>query len=210
MPATPWRLFGVHLCNFVQHELYQPWSIVIHEQVLFIFKIPDKYWPEMSFKNVNVFSRVNDSFHSSQSSNTIHIPRPLNLSCVQSEDKWHLSRDCIFPRSSFRQRNTVVCTQCNLTFIGKYHFSAVLVDGLTFLLFAPLNLSGFFLFISLTTTFFFRWASVWGLHSFNFAVISCKLSPLIVLTRRFKVFLVSVNFFFLPLRFKFSTEPALR
>ena len=49
------------------------------------------------------------------------------------------------------------------------------------------------------------------LHSFSFAVMSCKVSRLLLLTERFKAFLsLFVELLFLPLRVKVSTAPVLR
>ena len=49
------------------------------------------------------------------------------------------------------------------------------------------------------------------LHSFSFAVMSCKVSHLLLFTKRFKAFLsLFVKLLFLPLRVKVSTVPVLR
>ena len=89
------------------------------------------------------------------------------------------------------------------------------------------HLTRFFRFTSRTTIFFFTnlllypcecntlctvlWLEVFVLHSFSFAVMSCKVSHLLLLTKCFKAFLsLFVKLLFLPLRFKVSTLPVLR
>ena len=89
------------------------------------------------------------------------------------------------------------------------------------------HLTRFFRFTSRTTIFFFTnlllypcecntlctvlWLEVFVLHSFSFAVMSCKVSHLLLLTKRFKAFLsLFVKLLFLPLRVKVSTVPVLR
>ena len=121
--------------------------------------------------------------------------------------------------------NTVVCTKHNLTFIWKYYFFPVVVYCPTSSLLTPLTC--FFWFASRTTIFFFAnpllypsecntlctvfWLKVFVLHSFSFAVMSCKVSRLLLLTERFKAFLsLFVELLFLPLRIKVSTVQVLR
>ena len=61
---------------------------------------------------------------------------------------------------------------------------------------------------TLSTVF---WLKVFVLHSFSFAVMSCKVSRLLLLTERFKAFLsLFVELLFLPLRIKVSTVQVLR
>ena len=55
------------------------------------------------------------------------------------------------------------------------------------------------------------WLKVFVLHSFSFAVMSCTVSRLLLLTKRFKAFLsLFVKLLFLPLRVKVVTVPVLR
>ena len=62
--------------------------------------------------------------------------------------------------------------------------------------------------LKLSTTL---WLKVFVLHSFSFAVMSCTVSHLLLLTKCFKAFLsLFVKLLFLPLRFKVSTVPVLR
>ena len=121
--------------------------------------------------------------------------------------------------------NTVVCTEHNLTFIWKYSFFPVVIYCPTSSL---LHLStSFFRFSSRTTIFFFAnlllypsecntlctvfWLKVFVLHLFSFAVMSCKVSRLLLLTKRFRAFLsLFVKLLFLSLRVKVSTVPVLR
>ena len=120
---------------------------------------------------------------------------------------------------------TVVCTEHNLTFIWKRYsvfLSSYLLSDLfalytTWLAFFDslpeppfsFSLTFFYKIILPNATPFARfagWIKVFVLHSFSFAVTSCTVSHLLLLTKRLKAFLsLFVKLLFLPLRVKVST-----
>ena len=122
--------------------------------------------------------------------------------------------------------NTVVCTgraRCDFhlkillfsniclpsDFFAAYTTSLAFFDSF---LEPPFSFSLIFFYILPNATPFATvfWLKVFVLHSFSFAVMSCKVSRLLLLTKRFKAFLsLFVKLLFLPLRVKVSTVPVL-
>ena len=127
---------------------------------------------------------------------------------------------------TFRRLFTKCKYGCLYRAQSDFHLKILLFSSSCLPLRSLHHLTRFFRFASRTTIFFFAnlplypsecntlctvfWLKVFVLHSFSFAVMSCKVSRLLLLTKRFKSFLsVFVKLLFVPLRVKVSTVPVL-
>ena len=168
-----------------------------------------------------VLGRVDVAFNCSQSSNTIitntSSDHQTYLPFGAGTNKMWVVLFVVFPPNV----NTVVCTEHNLTFIWKYYFFSVVVYWSTSSLFKPLD--SLFSIRFPKHHFLFRWPSfltfrmqhhlhgflaesICFAQSFSSAVMSCKVTRLLLLTKHFKAFLfLFVKLLFLPLRVKVST-----